>query len=136
MERKNPMDEALTEVLDAWMELMEITGNTPPVGATKFTKLISGKVKDNIGDWEDRDGEILLTVEVPGINKSDIELTVDKHRVSVSAISKEGKRDYSFIQEFLVELNPDKVGAELNNGILDIRIQKADEEKGKKIKIK
>ena len=98
--------------------------------------MISGKVKDNIGDWEDRDGEILLTVEVPGINKSDIELTVDKHRVSVSAISKEGKRDYSFIQEFLVELNPDKVGAELNNGILDIRIQKADEEKGKKIKIK
>lgn len=135
--RTNSLDEALTEVLDAWMEMMQITGSIPK-GASNFTKMLDNKIggKDNIGDWEDRNGEILLTVEVPGIEKGDVELTVDKHRVSVSAISEEGKRDYSFVKDFQPELNPDKVVAELNNGILDIKIQKADEHKGKKINIK
>ena len=131
--RRNPMDEALSEVMDAWMELMEITGSMPKGSSMK--RYVNNPMKDNIGDWEDTNGEITITVEVPGIEKSDIELTVDKHRVAVSAVSEEGKRDYSFVKDFKPELNPDEVVAELNNGILDIKIQKAEEHKGKKIDI-
>ena len=131
--RRNPMDEALTEVMDAWMELMEITGSMPKGSTLK--RYVNNPARDNIGDWEDTDGEITITVEVPGIDKGDIELTVDKHRVSVSAVSEEGKREYSFVKDFKPELNPEEVKAELNNGILDIKIQKAEEAKGKKIDI-
>ena len=35
-----------------------------------------------------------------------------------------------------MELNPDKVKANFNNGVLDITIQKAEESQGKKIAIK
>jgi HSP20 family molecular chaperone IbpA len=131
--RRNPMDEALTEVMDAWMELMEITGSIPKGSSLK--RHVNNPVRDNIGDWEDTNGEITITVEVPGIDKGDIELTVDKHRVAVSAVSEEGEREYSFVKDFKPELNPEEVKAELNNGILDIKIQKAEEAKGKKIDI-
>jgi HSP20 family protein len=88
----------------------------------------------SLGDWEDRNGEIAITVDMPGVQKKDIELTVDKHRVRV--IAKTEDRDYSFKKDMTPELNPDKVSAKFNNGVLDITIQKAEESKGKHIAIK
>ena len=40
-----------------------------------------------------------------------------------------------FTKRFTPELNPEEVEAEFNNGVLDIKIQKAEEDKGKKIDI-
>ncbi len=71
---------------------------------------------------------------MPGVQKKDIELMVDKHMVKVTAKTEE--RDYSFSQEFQMELNPTKVKANFNNGVLDITIEKAEESQGKKIAIK
>ena len=59
---------------------------------------------------------------------------VDNHMVEVKATTEE--RDYSFGKRFTPELNPDKVEAKFNNGVLDIKIQKQEESKGKKITIK
>ena len=88
----------------------------------------------SIGDWEDRNGEIAVTLDMPGIQKEDIELTIDKHMIKVKATTED--RDYSFNKDMSMELNPDKVKANFNNGVLDITIQKAEESKGKKIAIK
>ena len=75
------------------------------------------------GEWEDRNGEVSITVDMPGVQKKDIKLSVDIHRVSVEA---NAGREYNFQHEFpLVTLNPNKVTAKLNNGVLDIKIKKA-----------
>jgi len=71
---------------------------------------------------------------MPGVQKKDIELTIDKHMIKVNAKTEE--RDYSFNKEMSMELNPNNVKANFNNGVLDITIQKAEESKGKKIAIK
>tara|TARA_R110002020_G_scaffold564_6_gene2881 strand:- start:4595 stop:4978 length:384 start_codon:yes stop_codon:yes gene_type:complete len=126
MTGKNPLDDALTELMDAWMDMMTLPQRLPLKGPTK-------SIGDNIGDWEDRNGTIAITADMPGVEKKDIELNVDKHTVKVTAKTEE--RDYGFTKKFQPLLNPDEVEAEFNNGVLDIKIQKAEEDKGKKIEI-
>ena len=130
--KKNPIDEALAEIMDAWMDIMSMPRNIMPRYAG--IEVPSMRNKEDIGDWEDKNGEITLTVDMPGVQKKDIELNVDKHGVTVKAETED--RDYSFNKLVKTVLNPDKVTAKFNNGVLDIKIQKAEEDKGKKITIK
>tara|TARA_Y100001951_G_C11221771_1_gene229213 strand:+ start:144 stop:512 length:369 start_codon:yes stop_codon:yes gene_type:complete len=118
----------LDDLMDSWMEMIDVM-NHP----RRMLRPMKRSV-DNIGDWEDRNGELAITCDMPGVQKKDIELTVDKHMVKVTAKTED--RDYSFNKEMNMELNPNKVKANFNNGVLDITIQKAEESKGKKIAIK
>ena len=124
----------LEDLMDNWLEMMD---GVAPVWNTKRQQFIrnpKNAKSPSIGEWEDRNGEIAITVDMPGIHKKDIELTVDKHIVRVVAITED--RDYSFNKEIQMELNPSKVKANFNNGVLDITIKKAQESQGKKIAIK
>jgi HSP20 family molecular chaperone IbpA len=127
--KRNPLDDSLTELMDAWMELMDVTSAMP----NKVKMPLRGG-KNNLGDWEDRDGIIAITVDMPGVEKEDIVLNVDKNSVTVEA--KKESRDYSFSKTFTQHLNPEATTAEFNNGVLDIKIEKAEEYKGKQIDIK
>ena len=120
---RHPLD----DLLDSWMEMMQMSRRHMPQ-----TPLYADK-QDSVGDWEDRNGEISVTIDMPGVAKKDIELTVDEHTVSIEADN--DVRQYSISKTFDATLNPDKVTANLNNGILDIKIKKADNI-GKTIKIK
>tara|TARA_Y100000593_G_scaffold66146_1_gene121803 strand:- start:2834 stop:3202 length:369 start_codon:yes stop_codon:yes gene_type:complete len=120
---RHPLD----DLLDSWMEMMDMSRKYMPQ-----TPLYADK-QDSVGDWEDRNGEISVTIDMPGVDKNDIELTVDEHTVSIEADN--DARQYSISKTFDATLNPDEVTANLNNGILDIKIKKADSI-GKKIKIK
>tara|TARA_R100000008_G_scaffold74964_1_gene53955 strand:+ start:1151 stop:1480 length:330 start_codon:yes stop_codon:yes gene_type:complete len=109
------------------MDMMQMSRKYMPQ-----TPLYADK-QDSVGDWEDRNGEISVTIDMPGVDKNDIELTVDEHTVTIEADN--DARQYSISKTFDATLNPDEVTANLNNGILDIKIKKADSI-GKKIKIK
>ena len=121
------MGHPLEDLLDSWMEMME--------SMPRPNRMLRPMERPtSIGDWEDRNGEIAVTLDMPGIQKKDIELTVDKHMIKVKATTED--RDYSFNKDMSMELNPNDVKANFNNGVLDITIQKAEESKGKKIAIK
>ena len=122
------MAHPLDELMDTWMNMID------EMNRPRRMHRAMDRPASAIGDWEDRNGEIVFTIDMPGVQKKDIELNVDKHMVKVQANTEE--RDYSFNKEMSVELNPDKVKANFNNGVLDITIQKAEESKGKKIAIK
>ena len=129
--RKNPIDDALAEIMDAWMDIMAMPRQIIP----KYAGIEIPSMRGNdMGDFEDKNGEITLTVDMPGVEKKDIELNVDTFKVSVKAETEE--RDYSFEKRFETMLNPDEVTANLNNGVLDIKIQKDKSLDGKKISIK
>mgnify|MGYP004459782709 CR=1 FL=1 len=124
------MGHPIEDLLDSWMEMMEAVNRPHHM----LKKNYNDRTTSSIGDWEERDSDIAITVDMPGVQKKDIELTVDKH--SVRVIAKTEERDYSFNKDMTPELNPDEVTAKLNNGVLDITIQKAEESKGKKIAVK
>ena len=121
--KKHPLD----DLLDSWMDMIDVMNRGPRMWKQPANS-------SSIGDWEDRNGEIAITCDMPGVHKKDIELTVDKHIVKVAAKTED--RDYSFTKEMQMELNPSKVIANFNNGVLDITIKKAEESQGKKIAIK
>lgn len=126
------LDETMSEILDAWMDIMSMPrANMYP---NRFAGIEVPSRRKDIGEYEERDNDVCISVDMPGIQKKDIELNVDKHNVNVSASREE--RDYSFSKSFTSELDPNKVTAKFNNGVLDITVQKAEEYKGKKITIK
>ena len=95
--------------------------------------------------------EISLSFELPGFNKEDIEVTVDKNQLVVSATHKEEKEedDKNWIRREISSghferrvtlpenVNLDKINAESKNGILTVNIPKEKAvDKTKKISVK
>ena len=120
----NPFDDMLNAWLDSIIAVPMVSPRYPQVH----------DIKDiNIGTWDDANGHITATFDMPGVEKKDIDLNVDINTVSVKA--KNDDREYSYSQDFTFSLNPEEVKATFNNGVLDIKIQKAEESKGTKIDI-
>ena len=126
MKRNN--NDPFADLLSAWLDSLVPV----PYVSTRYPQV--NDIKDiNIGTWDDANGHITATFDMPGVEKKDIELNVDTNSVSVTA--KNDEREYSYSQDFTFSLNPEEVKATFNNGVLDIKIQKAEESKGTKIKI-
>ena len=122
--KRNPFD----DMIDAWLDSIIAV----PMVSTRYPQV--NNVDDiNIGTWDDANGHITATFDMPGVEKKDIDLNVDINSVSVKA--KNDDREYSYSHDFTFSLNPDEVKATFNNGVLDIKIQKAEESKGIKIDI-
>jgi len=104
-------------------------------------------------DVLDTGKEIVVTAELPGIDKEDIDISVEEDCVEIKAerkLEKEEKeegyhyreRGYkSFYRKMGLPASviPDKAEAQLNNGVLEIKLPKAEpteETKRHKIKVK
>jgi HSP20 family protein len=98
----------------------------------------------------ENENEIALTLEMPGLNKEDIKVWVENDVLSVTGERKtntEEKDDSyvrreisscSFRRSFSVPKTVDaqKIKADYKNGMLDIRLAKAEEAKPKEIEVK
>lgn len=103
-------------------------------------------------DLVDTGKEFKITAEMPGVNKSDIEVNVTENQISICGETKtetqeddEGwirrERSYSTIcrtMPFPEEVNPDKADAKLKDGILEIIVskKKSTTDKGRNIPVK
>lgn len=100
-------------------------------------------------DISETDNQFLISAELPGMKKEDIDISVDNGRLSISGERKfekeeEGKtfhrvetRYGSFNRSFQLPDNVDaeSVKATYENGILNISIEKAEDKVKKKIEI-
>jgi HSP20 family protein len=91
----------------------------------------------------DRKDEIVVKAEVPGLDKPDIQVSVDGDLLTVKGEKKKEtetkKEDYYFSERTYgafsrslrlpVEVKADKVTANLNNGVLEVHLPKAEEAK-------
>lgn len=104
-----------------------------------------------LADIEDLGDSLKVSVEMPGLEKEDIKISVDKDSVEISAERKttqeEKKKNYyhcersysSFRRMFGLpeEVNPDDVDAEYKDGLLRVTLKKAGKKEEKKeVKIK
>jgi HSP20 family protein len=100
-------------------------------------------------DIYENDNEYTILFELPGIEKEDIRINVEKEILTVTAeSSKKPDEKYNCIREEMgfigykrsFNLNKiidnEKINAELNNGILKLTLPKREEQKTKEISIK
>tara|TARA_R100001129_G_scaffold126262_1_gene88484 strand:+ start:31 stop:402 length:372 start_codon:yes stop_codon:yes gene_type:complete len=120
-------DRNADRMMDMWMDLLN------QLEQGDFTRTPSFSKRRQVGSVEDRDTEIVLSADLPGVEKKDIELKVDSHSVAFSA--KTENRNYDFGQSFDFELDSDDVKATFVNGVLDVVISKKEGTQGKTIEI-
>ena len=114
-------------MMDMWIDLLNEIERIPSKSRPFMQK------RKEIGSVEDRDTELVLSADLPGIEKEDIELKVDSHSIAFSAKTEE--RNYDYGQSFDFELDPEEVKATFINGVLDVVVKKAEGTQGKTIKI-
>ncbi len=100
--------------------------------------------------WEEKD-DVFVKMALPGISKEDIKLNIMADAVTISGHSKkeeksddDSKKYYfrsmesSYEQSFNLptKIDPDKAEAEFKDGVLTIKMPKANEVKPKQIEIK
>lgn len=100
-------------------------------------------------DISETDDQFLISAELPGMNKDDIEISLDNRRLSISGERKfqreeDGKKYHrvetrygSFNRSFQLPDNVDEesIEASYENGLLNISIDKAEDKVKKKIEI-
>lgn len=101
------------------------------------------------GDMEETDKEIVVRIEVPGMEKKDFEISIEDNMLSLRGEKRFERettdsryhvmeRAYGVFQRTLplpAEVDADKAGADYKNGVLTIRLPKLNVEKGRFISI-
>lgn len=82
-------------------------------------------------DVMDEDDEIHVVADMPGVEKEDIELTVEGSTLNIRASS--GDRSYDERVDLGASVDPDTAEATYNNGVVQVTLEKTDE--GKNIEI-
>ena len=99
-------------------------------------------------DVEERDQEVLIKAEVPGFEPGDLDVQVSGNNLTVKAEqkheSKEGngnyeERNYRTFQRTVSlppGIDPDRIEARYRNGVLEVRVPRTEQARGKRIPIK
>ncbi len=85
-------------------------------------------------NMDETDDSYRFELELPGFKQGDLELTLDKSVLSVSA--KRGDRSYQQSVTVPEDIDPEKVEAKLEDGLLSISLIKTPEAKPRRIAIK
>ena len=119
-------DRNTERMMDMWMDMLSQIEND------ERSDVWNSKVQ-RVGTIEEKNDSIILTADLPGVEKKDIELSVHSDSVAFKVSTED--RNYDFGQSFDFELNPEGVKATFNNGVLDVTVMKIKPSEGKIIKI-
>ena len=120
----------LSRFPDTWEELVAHEGFTPRA------------------DVEETDDAYVIEVEVPGVNKKDIDVSVAGRRLTITGERKERERvgilrrrtrrvgRFEYDIQLPGDVDDEGVGAELADGVLTVRVPKATTERARRIEIK
>ncbi len=108
---------------------IEHFGNIKPIGRGESVRepFISSII-------DEKNNELNITVEMPGIRKEDIEINATENEITIRA---DGERKYYKNIETTSPVEPDSAKAKYNNGILEItlKLKELSKPKGKTVKI-
>ena len=132
--RPNDILGGLDELLDAWMDMMQVI---PMMDTARNNLAQVAKPKhEGTMSYEERDKDIVFTIDMPGVEKKDIDVKVEDHSITVKA-ENGGSRKYNYSRKFKPTVDINSAVATFKNGVLDITLTKIEEaSKGKSVKIK
>ena len=132
-DRRARDNSGIEELLEAWMEMMSFASNLEHEIARK--PVVARPKHEGTMSYEDRDKDIVFTIDMPGVQKKDIDINVEPNSISVRA-ENGGKRKYNYNRRFKPTVDIDSAKATFKNGVLDITVSKIDTTpKGKSIKV-
>ena len=132
--RPNDILGGLDELLDAWMDMMQVI----PMMDTARDRVARVATPKHQGtmSYEEREKDIVFTIDMPGVEKKDIDVKVEDHSITVKA-ENGGSRKYNYNRKFRPTVDINSAVATFKNGVLDITLTKIEEaSKGKSVKIK
>ena len=132
-DRRARDNSGIEDLLEAWMEMMSFATNLEHEIARK--PVVAKPKHEGTMSYEDRDKDIVFTIDMPGVQKKDIDINVEPNSISVKA-ENGGKRKYNYNRRFKPTVDVDSAKATFKNGVLDITVSKIDTTpKGKSIKV-
>ena len=132
--RPNDILGGLDELLDAWMDMIQVI----PMMDTARNKVAQVATPKHQGtmSYEEREKDIVFTIDMPGVEKKDIDVKVEDHSITVRA-ENGGSRKYNYSRKFKPTVDINSAVATFKNGVLDITLTKIEvASKGKSVKIK
>ena len=132
-DRRARDNSGIEDLLEAWMEMMSFATTLEHEIARK--PVVARPKHEGTMSYEDRDKDIVFTIDMPGVQKKDIDINVEPNSISVKA-ENGGKRKYNYSRRFKPTVDVDSAKATFKNGVLDITISKIETTpKGKSVKI-
>ena len=137
--RKNDPNDifGLNELLDAWMDMMQSADLlNSELDRARMSPTVTKPKHEGTMSYEDRDKDIVFTIDMPGVSKKDINIEIEEHSIKVSA-ENGGKRKYNYSRKFKPAVDPESAKATFTNGVLDITVTKLKSKPtGRKVAIK
>ena len=131
--RPNDILGGLDELLDAWMDMIQVI---PMMDTARNMAKVAKPKHEGTMSYEERDKDIVFTIDMPGVEKKDIDVKVEDHSITVRA-ENGGSRKYNYSRKFKPTVDINSAVATFKNGVLDITLTKIEEaSKGKSVKIK
>tara|TARA_R100000388_G_scaffold91703_1_gene73970 strand:- start:415 stop:840 length:426 start_codon:yes stop_codon:yes gene_type:complete len=123
----------IEELLDAWIDMASLAADLENDFGRK--PIVSKPRHEGTMSYEDRDKDIVFTIDMPGVAKKDIDINIEPNSITVKA-ENGGSRKYNYSRRFKPTVDVDSAKATFKNGVLDITVTKVDSKpKGKSIKI-
>ena len=136
--RNNPNDIfGVGELLDAWLDMMQSADMlSSELDRARMSPTVAKPKHEGTMSYEDRDKDIVFTIDMPGVSKKDIDINIEEHSIKVSA-ENGGKRKYNYSRKFKPAVDPESAKATFTNGVLDITVTKIESKPtGRKVAIK
>ncbi len=134
MNRRNRKNDpfGLEDLLDSWMDMMSLAQSIDNARQPVMAK----PKHEGTMSYEDREKDIVFTIDMPGVSKKDIDIHIEEHSIKVSA-ENGGKRKYNYSRKFKPAVDPETAKATFTNGVLDITVEKIESKPtGRKVAIK
>ena len=123
----------IEELLDAWIDMASLAADLENDFGRK--PIVSKPRHEGTMSYEDRDKDIVFTIDMPGVAKKDIDINIEPNSITVKA-ENGGSRKYNYSRRFKPTVDVDSAKATFKNGVLDITVTKVDSKpKGNSIKI-
>ena len=125
------------ELMDAWMEMMQSADLlNSEIDRARMSPTVAKPKHEGTMSYEDRDKDIVFTIDMPGVAKKDIDINIEEHSITVKA-ENGGKRKYNYSRKFKPAVDPESAKATFTNGVLDITVTKIESKPtGRKVAIK
>lgn len=131
---------ALRDMREQMDELLRATFRGPDGYVAEFEPAV---------DITERKDALVLTAELPGMSREDIEVELENNVLTIRGEKKEerehkGEERYvyerrygSFSRSFTLprSVDPERIGAHFENGVLTVTMPKASESRGKRIEV-
>ena len=139
MNRRNRRNDplGLGELMDAWLDMMQSADMlNSEIDRARMSPTVAKPKHEGTMSYEDRDKDIVFTIDMPGVSKKDINIEIEEHSIKVSA-ENGGKRKYNYSRKFKPAVDTESAKATFTNGVLDITVTKIESKpSGRKVAIK